>query len=644
MDLSQYAELFLAESREHLSACNQLLLEWERNRGSPEPVGGLFRSVHTIKGMAATMGYGRVADLAHRMENLLDHLRRSGRAPADDIIQLLFRATDALEKAVGLAVAGREREADLTVLADIDHAALQTKPAPQPSALARHFVEEPEPEPPGLPAAPVASASQGSTRLVDVIIRAEAPLKGGRAMLVMRKLQTLGTVHRVQPSVTVFESDDFDGRFVCELETAAVPVAIEAAIRSVGDVERVTVGGGGSDDTHVRPAESVAGGGRSRHIRVDLRRLDTLMDLIGELVTERGRLNEVAARWVGQDPEIDEVAIQISRLSADLQNEIIQARMTPVWQVFDRFPRLVRDVARQLDKQVSFRVEGKEIELDREILDALGDPLVHLLRNAVDHGIEPPAERKRHNKDPEGEIVLAAVRERSSVAISISDDGRGIDRMKILEKAKREDIVGPHVESLSDDQLLRVLARPGFSTAEAVTNVSGRGVGIDVAMTRIRALGGSVEIRTEPGKGTTFVLRLPVTLAIVRALIAAVGHERYALPLTYVAETVEYGTTPLTTMEGRDAIVLRDRVVPLVDLRKLLGTNGGAPAPPPRRPVIVLEMGERRAGIVVDGMLSQQEIVVKGFDAPQGTLPVFSGATIMGDGVPALILDSAGLV
>jgi two-component system chemotaxis sensor kinase CheA len=469
-------------------------------------------------------------------------------------------------------------------------------------------------------------------------------------MLVVRKLQALGTVRRVQPAPAAFESDDFDGRFVVELDTAVAAPDIEKAVRSVGDVERVSLSGG-TDEGQVSPAESAAGGalgegggGRGRHIRVDLRRLDTLMDLIGELVTERGRLNELAARWVGQDPEIDDVAIHVSRLASDLQNEIIQARMTPVWQVFDRFPRLVRDVARQLGKQVAFRVEGKEIELDRQILDELGDPLMHLLRNAVDHGIEPPAERKRHKKNPEGEIVLAAVRERSSVAISISDNGRGIDRAQILEKAKREGVLGPHVESLSDDQLLRVIARPGFSTAESVTAVSGRGVGIDVAMTRIRALGGSIEIRTEPGKGTAFVLRLPVTLAIVRALIAAVGHERYALPLTYVAETVEFGTTPLTTMDGKDAIVLRDRVIPLVDLRKLLGTNGGAPAPPPRRPVIVLEMGERRAGIVVDGMLSQQEIVVKGFDAPQGTLPVFSGATIMGDGVPALILDAAGLV
>jgi len=641
MDLSQYAELFLAESREHLSACNQLLLEWERNPAAPEPVGGIFRAVHTVKGMAATMGYGRVADLAHRMENLLDQLRRGGKVPTAEIIQVLFRATDTLEKAAELAVAGRERDADLTVLDEVDQAARQFRQAPLPSGLARHFAEPGQPaEAPGAAEAPPAT---GQTQLVQVTIRPEAPLKGGRAMLAIRKVQTLGTLLRVQPPPAAFESDDFDGRFVFELATTAAPAAIEAAVRSVGDIDRVVVGGGAEA---VASAESVSSTtpGRGRHIRVDLRRLDTLMDLIGELVTERGRLNEVAARWSTRDPEIDEVAIQISRLSADLQNEIIQARMTPVWQVFDRFPRLVRDVARQLDKQVAFRVEGKEIELDREILDELGDPLVHLLRNAVDHGIEPPAERKRRKKNPEGQIVLAAVRERSSVAISITDDGRGIDRAKILEKAKREGAVGPHVEALSDDQLLRVLARPGFTTADEVTNVSGRGVGIDVAMTRIRALGGSIEIRTEPGKGTAFILRLPVTLAIVRALIAAVGLERYALPLTYVAETVEYGTTPLTTMEGRDAIVLRDRVVPLVDLRKLLATNGGAPPPPLRRPVIVLEMGERRAGVVVDGMLSQQEIVVKGFDAPRGTLPVFSGATIMGDGVPALILDAAGLV
>src|SRR5947208_3631503 len=514
MDLSQYAELFLAESREHLSACNQLLLAWERKPASLEPVGGLFRAVHTVKGMAATMGYAAVTDLAHRTENLLDHLRRGAHPATDELLQLLFRARDALEQAVELSVRGRERDLDLSAI-------------------------------------------------------------------------------------------------TAELDRAAAGAAAGAA---------------------VEPA-------RSRHLRVDLRRLDGLMDLIGELVTARGRLNELAAER--RDPAIDDVTIQISRLTADLQAEIIQARMTPVWQVFDRFPRLVRDLARELGKQVAFRVEGKEIELDRAILDELGDPLLHLLRNAVDHGVEPLAERRRRGKKPEAEIVLAAVRERASVAISVSDDGRGIDRKKILERAKRDGVVDPHTEALTDDQLLRVLARPGFSTADAVTSVSGRGVGIEVAVTRIRALGGSIDIRSEEGKGTTFVMRLPVTLAIVRALIAGVGAERYALPLTYVAETVEFGVQATTIVEGREAIVLRDRVVPLVHLRRLLGVSGDAPT---RCPIIVLEMGERTSGVVVDGMLGQQEIVVKGFDAPQGTLPVFSGATIMGDGVPALILDAGGLL
>src|SRR6266576_2510362 len=630
MDLSQYAELFLAESREHLSACNQLLLEWERRPSSPEPVSGIFRAVHTVKGMAATMGYGRVADLAHRMENLLDHLRRSGKPPADEVLQLLFRATDTLEKAVGLAVTGRERDLDVSALsADLDRAI--PKHATTPSSAAASSLSA---------AAALAAAVPGAGRLVQVTIRPEAPLKGARAMLVIRKAQSLGTVHRIQPPPQAFEAEEFDGRVGFELDTNVAPAEIEAALRTVGDVERVSVGGGG--DEGLAPAESVAAGGRSRHIRVDLRRLDTLMDLIGELVTARGRLNEIAARWVGQNPAIDDIAIQVSRLSAELQSEIIQARMTPVWQVFDRFPRLVRDVARQLDKQVAFRVEGKEIELDRAILDELGDPLVHLLRNALDHGIETAAERRKTGKKPEGEIVLAAVRERASVAISIADDGRGIDRARILAKAKAEGLVDAHVETLSDDALLRVLARPGFSTAAEVTSVSGRGVGIDVAMTKIRALGGTIDIRTEVGKGTTFVLRLPVTLAIVRAIMASVGSERYALPLTYVAETVELGTVTTTMVEGREAIVLRDHVVPLVHLRRLYGVTGDrAPA---RAPIIVRELGDRRAGVVVDGMLGQQEIVVKGFDAPQGTLPVFSGATIMGDGVPALILDAGGLL
>jgi two-component system chemotaxis sensor kinase CheA len=632
MDLSQYAELFLAESREHLSACNHLLLQWERDPASPEPVAGIFRAVHTVKGMAATMGYARVADLAHRMENLLDRLRKSAGNPSAAVLQLLFRATDLLEKTIDLAVAGRERDADITGLGvELDVAAKHAAAAPAARAAGRAAkATAPVVAPPATP------ETSGGGRGVSVVLRTEAALKGGRGLIVLRRAERLGRVTQLTPPLAAFQAEEFDGRFAFRLEAPVAASDIERDLMAAGDVERVVVaepeGGAG------RPEAPV--GERSRHIRVDLRRLDRLMDLIGELVTAKGRLNELAAER--RDPAVDDVAIQISRLTGELQAEIIQARMTPVWQVFDRYPRLVRDLARQLEKQVVLRVEGKEIELDRAILDELGDPLVHLLRNAVDHGVESPAERRRRGKLPEGEIVLAAVRERASVAISIADDGRGIDRAKVLEQARREGLVEAHVDALSDDQLLRVLARPGFSTAQSVTSVSGRGVGIDVAMTRIRALGGTVEIQTQVGRGTTFILRLPVTLAIVRALIADVGGERYALPLTYVSETVEFGTVPTTTVEGREAMVLRDRVVPLVHLRALLGAGDGAVRA--RRPVVVLQMGERRTGVVVDGMLGQQEIVVKGFDAPQGTLPVFSGATIMGDGVPALILDAGGLV
>ncbi|HWH02764.1 MAG TPA: chemotaxis protein CheA [Gemmatimonadales bacterium] len=643
MDLSQYAELFAAEAREHLSACNQLLLQWERAPGAPEPVTGLFRAVHTIKGMAATMGYSVVADLAHRMENLLDALRRGAVPPGDDVLQLLFRSTDALERAVGLAVGGKDREADTRgLVAELDRAAAKAGAPPAGSAARPSGPEElPAAGRPSLPALAIPElVSPAAGRLVQVMLRPDAQLKAGRALLVLKRVEALGRVSGVTPPQAAFESDDFDGRFAFRLDGDAAPDVIEKAARTAGDVERVVVG---EREAEAPQLDAIAGpgdGGRARHIRVDLRRLDVLMDLIGELTTARGRLNQLAGDR--RDGPLDDVALQISRLSSDLQNEIVQARMTPVWQVFDRFPRLVRDIARQLERHVSFRVEGKEIELDRAILDELGDPLLHLLRNAVDHGIEPSAERRKAGKKEEGEVVLAAVRERASVAITISDDGRGIDRKKILQKAKAEGAVDAHVDALTDDQLLRVIARPGFSTAAAVTNVSGRGVGIDVVMSRIRALGGTVEIHTEIGKGTTFVLRMPVTLAIVRALIAGVGTERYALPLTYVSETVEFGTVPTTMMEGREAMVLRDRVVPLVHLRDLLGVVGDAP--PPRRPVIVLEMGERRTGVVVDGMLGQQEIVVKGFEAPRGTLPVFSGATIMGDGVPALILDAGGLL
>ncbi len=647
MDLNKYAALFLAESREHLTTCNRLLLDWEREPGSTEAVAGLFRAIHSLKGMAATMGYGRLADLAHRTEHLLDAVR-AGRAPAGaGVVDLLLKAIDALERGVDEAAAGADGGFDPGDLpAALEAAAAAAAPTPGKGA-ARKGKKAAEPPAPVSAAAPLPMPDFGEEagRVVRVEIRPDAPLLGARAHLALRRAEQLGKVTGVMPPAANFDVQGFDGRFTFRLDAPVGESQIIAAIEAAGEIASVAV-----DADTVQTAEwriptaavpaAAAPSARSGQIRVDRRRLDALMSQVGELVVARNRLLELAQLDPGG--ELEALGARISRLVSDLQAEIIEARMTPVWQVFDRFPRAVRDLARHLGKQIRFEMEGEGIELDRAILDELGDPLLHLLRNAVDHGLEPPDERQRHGKPPEGRLVLSAAREHSSVAIRIQDDGRGIDRRAILAKAKREGVVGPEVEILTDDLLLKVLGRPGFSTAERVSSVSGRGVGIDVVLTKVRAHGGAVEIASTPGQGTTFTLRLPLTLAILRVLTARVGTERYLLPLSYVAETVEFDVQPRTDVKGREAIVLRERVIPIVHLRALLGVDGGEV--PPRRPGLVLEVGDRRSAVVVDSLMGQQEVVVEPFDAPKGTAPLFSGATILADGTPALILDAAALV
>jgi two-component system chemotaxis sensor kinase CheA len=327
---------------------------------------------------------------------------------------------------------------------------------------------------------------------------------------------------------------------------------------------------------------------------------------------------------------------------ADLQDEIMTSRMVPVWQVFDRFPRLVRDAARSVGKPVDFTIEGKEVELDRSMLDEVGDPIVHLLRNAVDHGIESPDERRAQGKPESGRLTLSALRDRSAVAIRVTDDGRGVDRDKVLARARDAGLVDAGKTELSDEELFRIISMAGFSTADKVTDLSGRGVGIDAVYNRVRSLGGSVDLRTVPGKGTTVTLRLPLTLAIVRSLLAMIGDETYAIPMTHVSETVELHPDILHTVKGREVLMIRDEVLPLIRLRQLLGFEGEAKRG--LEQVVVVEMAERRAALVVDALIGQQEIVVKQFDGVREGLALFGGATILGDGAPALIMDVSSLL
>ena len=651
MDVSRYADLFLTESREHLSAINHSLLELEQTSGSAEAVGAIFRAVHTVKGMSATMGYTAVAELSHELETLLDKIRKGERSVSGPIMDTLFAAADALEASIELSVAGRFQEIDIAAVAE------RVRELGTRRTEAREVIHTAETEIAVDPSKWTAAEPEGEGLLIRVRLNEGTPLRGVRAYLIAQKARSLGDVTAVSPPLESLQADQFGNDFALRLKPRVDIEEVERVIGLAGDVAEILVIGARGAGTGEAPppvrrmtpmgipqvsetaVPDVGAKVQQRSVRIDLRRLDSLMNLIGELVITRGRLSQLAAT-MGQ-PALLESVSQASRLISDLQDEIMTSRMVPVWQVFDRFPRLVRDAARQLDKRVDFSVEGKEIELDRSMLDEIGDPIVHLLRNSIDHGIETPETRSKLGKSPTGKLTLSAARDRSAVLIRVSDDGRGIDRGRVMKRAQEMGLLDPTKTELADDDLLRLISRPGFSTAEKVTDISGRGVGIDAVQNRVRALGGSVEIRSVPGQGTSVTFRLPLTLAILRALLARVGEEVYAIPLTHVNETVDLRATDLRTIKGKEVLVLREEVLPLIRLRSLMrmGAANGQ-----RQQVVILEVGEKKAGLIVDDLAGQQEVVVKQFDGVREGLSLFSGATILGDGAPALIVDVSSLL
>jgi two-component system chemotaxis sensor kinase CheA len=554
-----------------------------------------------------------------------------------------------LERAVELSVAGRGDELDIAPTI----AALRAG-GPAATSSAEGAVGEPTTTRRKKRSTKAGSAgAPAATVTVVVTMEPNTPMPGVRAYLAIERARTLGTVARTTPAQELLDRDEFDGTVTIDLASVAPDEEIERVVRSAGFVAEVRVArsGGGASGAAQLPhngAEPPRSAGRAselaparqhRHIRIDLHRLDTMMNLIGELVITRGRLQQLASTI--NDPALTETVTQASRLVADLQDGIMTSRMVPVWQVFDRFPRVVRDAARALGKQVDFVVEGQEIELDRSLLDEIGDPVVHLLRNAIDHGLEMPDERVKAGKSPAGRLSLTAARDRSAVVIRVTDDGKGIDRDRVLARAVEMGLIESGKQELTDDEVVRLIARPGFSTARQVTDLSGRGVGIDAVHTRVRSVGGTVDIRSTKGHGTAITVRLPVTLAIVRALLARVGDETYAIPMTHVNETAQLELDTIRQVKGRDVLVVRNDVLPLMHLRDVVGL--------PRRDagggqVVVLEVADRRAGMVVDELTGQQEIVIKPFDAVKEGLSMFSGATILGDGVPALILDVSSLL
>jgi two-component system chemotaxis sensor kinase CheA len=549
----KYAELFATEAREHLAEMSRALVVLEEEPASRDSLDAVFRSVHTIKGMAGAMGYDVASRLAHNIESVLDELRVGRRQVSSDLIDLLLDGTDTLDAAVEATVKGEE--------------------PPDPA-----FIIE---------------------------------------RLVLWRLQ---------------------GETGAEPEEGPAPAEAPAVAAPAGRPESGAQMGGRTAVVGSRRSDS-------SRVRVDIRRLDALMNLMGELAIVRGRLRRLAGEQ-GSEALIETVE-EAGRLIAEMQMQVVESRMVPVWQVFDRFPRLVRDAARAAGKEVEIEISGKELELDRSLLDSISDPLVHLLRNAVDHGIELPEERERAGKPRAGRVELSARRERSRVVIVVRDDGRGIDREAVKAQARRNGLLGESQEP-TDQELLRIMARPGFTTAAEVTTLSGRGVGLNVVEDTVRGLGGAVELRSEFGAGTTFRLELPLTLVILPALIVEVAGQCYALPATFTRESFVASEKDVERAHGREWVRWRDGLIPLTRLPRLFGktaagADGSSGCTNGALKLVALEFGGERLAISVDRFVGEEEIVVKSFDPPLGAVPVFAGATVRPDGRPALVIDVGSL-
>jgi two-component system chemotaxis sensor kinase CheA len=675
MDMNQYMGMFLEESREHLQTLNRCLLDLENEPQNLGLLDEIFRSAHTIKGMSATMGFAPIAELTHEMENILDMLRKSQLTADHDIVDTLFNCIDMLEQQVESVANNTGQAPDIHELVSrLSSLAKGEKPAAIP-------VKSPAPVAADSAAELAACTHLNESELyvikaaektgyqafeVQVILKKTCLLKSARAYMVMRALEELGEIIKSTPSTEDLEKEQFEYEFQVILLSDVEPEKISQAVQSISEIETVVLlpcqdmtvhspetGNVQQPDdkspvtalekpqtSTVAQQDKKIRGGQS--VRVDIDKLDSLLNLVGELVINKTRLEQIGITHKLSD--LVETIEQMDRVTTDLQAVVMKVRMVPVGQVFNRFPRMVRDLSHELSKEVNLVIQGEETELDRTVIDEIGDPLVHLLRNAIDHGIEEPSLRRQRGKNPIGEVRLIARHEGNHVVIAVEDDGSGINPEIIRRKAvERGLITQADSEKMDNAEVVRMVFLPGFSTADNVTDISGRGVGMDAVKTKIESLGGMVEVETKQNQGSRFKIRLPLTLAIIQALLVAVGEEKYAIPLGSIDSTINIQPSEIKTVQNQEVILLRGQIIPIVRLANILSVPG-IQGEHQELFVVVVHMGDNRAGIIVDTLIGQQEIVIKSLGKLLAGIKSIAGATILGDGQVALILDVGALM
>ncbi|KUK15382.1 MAG: CheA signal transduction histidine kinase [Petrotoga mobilis] len=667
-----YLNVFLEESKENIQELNDLLLELEKDKSNLEIINEIFRVIHTLKGMAGTMEFDTLAKFSHKLENVLDSLRNKKIDLTDDLMDFLFKASDALEESISdIAQGGKGGIEKLEKLLDkIDSYGELTGSSKPPKdkitekeenldKQRNNLYSKMDNETKELLEKVFKKAKERNLNflILNVILEDGVQLKQARAYAIHHKLEDNGCeIVYTYPSVEEIEKENFDKELIFGVVTSKSIGEIAELVNKVAEVESVYVDEFSTnnlffsreenkDEEEELKQEGLENNKKevklSKSIRVDINKLDELMNLMAELVIARSRIIETLSKYDVKD--VDESLTQLSRITLDLQNVVMKIRMVPVAFVFNRFPRLVRDLAKELGKKVNFVIQGEETELDRTVVDEIGEPLVHLLRNSIDHGIEGPHERLAKGKPETGTLKLSARHEGNGVIIEVEDDGKGFDKNEILRTAINKGLISSSEASkLSDEEIYNFVFLPGFSTKTAATELSGRGVGMDVVKSTIESLKGTISLETKKEKGTKISISLPLTLAIIEALLITVNEHVYAIPIANIDTTQRMSDGELKVVQGQEVFLLRGEVMPVVRLRKLFGYEKKKGSS--NEYIIIVKMGNKKYGVVVDKLLGQDDIVIKSLGSLMNDVKEFSGGAILGDGRIALILDVASLI
>ena len=694
MDVSQYLEIFIDESEEHLQTLSDCIMVLEKEPDNKDTINEVFRAAHSLKGMAGTMGFKRMQHLTHDMENVFQEVRSDHIKVTSGMIDLLFKCLDALEGYVDniKSTSDEGTEDNEVIIKELNDFIAKTEGAEEIGNTETSEAKEAAPE-----STQEEKAGQEKIELTNdekkaireaesngqhiyvmtVHIQKDCLLKAARAFLVFKAVEDFGQILVYRPSSQDIEDEKFEFEFSFFLASEESEDKIVAVAKAVSEIEKVD-----AEEIHLdeyvkeaeaqeeqqakeataeqkeAPAEAPKAAEKKapaanakkqtnakpvtgRTVRVDIEKLDALMNQVSELIIAKNSLVSISSNESGeyQNQSFHEQIEYLERITTNLHESVMKVRMVPIESVVNKFPRMIRDLSRKLGKKMELYMTGEDTELDRTVVDQIGDPLQHLLRNSADHGLEDNATRVERGKPEVGSIFLKAFQEGNNVIIEVGDDGNGIDVAAVRDKAvERGVITAEQAENMSQKEIINLLFLPSFSMAKKITDISGRGVGLDVVKSNIEALGGDVEVRTQLGEGTTFIVRLPLTLAIIQALMVEIRDEKYAIALGSISNIESIPVNEIKYVQAQEVIHLRGAVIPLIRLDQVLDMEEKQEEPE-NLTVVIVKKGDSLAGLVVDNLIGQQEIVIKSLGKYINNNKIISGATILGDGEVELILD-----